>query len=38
MMFEYIAHKALEPDFDTVAMAAGNRPIRKLCNIIQIWK
>ena len=24
--------------FDTFAMATGKRPIRKLCNIIQIWK
>ena len=24
--------------FDTVAMATGNRPIKKFCNIIQIWK
>ena len=35
MMYEYIAHKTMEPDFNTVAMATGNRPIRKLCNIIQ---
>ena len=35
-MYEYIAHKTTSQIFKTVAMATGNRPISKLCNIIQI--
>ena len=38
MMYEYIKHKTMSRILKKVAMATGNRPISKLCNIIQIWK
>ena len=37
-VYEYSATKTTSRIFDTVAMATGNRSIRKPCNIIQIWK
>ena len=37
MIYEFIGHKTMKLDFNMVAMATGNRPIRKLCNLIQIW-
>ena len=38
LMYECSTHNTISRIYDTDAMATGNRPIRKLRNIIQIWK